>query len=47
MQFIYTGLIFEIPYMNHPNITNTNHDLNIPSTIYESGFQVKPDPKAL
>ena len=31
--------------MNHPNITNTKHHPNIASTIYESGFQVKPDPK--
>ena len=33
--------------MNQPNTTNTKHHLNIPSTIYEPGFHVKPDPKAL
>ena len=32
--------------MNHPNIANTKHHPNIANTIYESGVQVKPDPKA-
>ena len=32
--------------MNHLNIANTKHHPNIADTIYESGVQVKPDPKA-
>ena len=32
--------------MNHPNIANTKHHPNIANTIYESGVQVKPNPKA-
>ena len=31
--------------MNFPNIANTKHP-DIATTIYESGFQVIPDPKA-
>ena len=38
--------MFQIPHMNHPNIANTKHHPNIANAIYESGVQVKPNPKA-
>ena len=41
VQFIHNELIFQIPYMNHPNITNTKHYLKLQVPCMNQEFKIK------